>query len=89
MSLLAGGFMAFDYKKMLHKEFNVGSKETRIRYGVGIALLLISVFMANILFLLVGVVLVVTAKIQWCPIYSGMGKSTVEPGEEPPVSKAH
>jgi hypothetical protein len=53
---------------------------------VGIALLLVSVFLANIPFLLIGVVLVATAKLQWCPAYSGLGKSSVEPGELPPVS---
>jgi len=81
--------MSFDYKRMLQREFNVGSSEKRIRYGVGIGLLLISVFLANIPFLLIGIILVVTAKLQWCPVYSGLGKSTVQPGDEPPVSGHH
>ena len=81
--------MSFDYKRMLKREFNVGAKEQRIRYGVGIGLLLLSVFMANILFLLIGTVLVATAKMQWCPVYSGMNKSTVLPGEEPPAPSSH
>jgi hypothetical protein len=49
-------------------------------------MLLISVFLANVPLLLIGVVLVATAKLQWCPVYSGMNKSSVEPGEEPPVA---
>jgi hypothetical protein len=81
--------MSFDYKRMLTREFNVGAKEQRIRYGVGIGLLLISVFMASIPFLLMGVVLVATAKMQWCPVYSGMNKSTVMPGDEPPAPSNH
>lgn len=78
--------MSFDFKRALKREFNVGAKEQRVRYGVGIALLLISVFLANIPFLLIGVVLVATAKLQWCPVYSGLGKTSVEPGDQPPVS---
>lgn len=81
--------MSFDYKRMLKREFNVGTKEQKLRYGVGIALLVVSVFMANIPFLLIGVTLVSTAKMQWCPLYSGLGKSTVMPGDEPPVAGHH
>jgi hypothetical protein len=79
--------MSFDFKRAMKREFNVGGKEQRIRYGVGIAALLVSVFLANIPLLLIGVVLVVTAKLQWCPAYSGLGKTTVEPGEAPSVSE--
>ena len=75
--------MNFDIKRALVREFNVGGKEQRIRYGVGIALLLVSAFLANIAMLLIGLVLVVTAKTQWCPVYSGLGKTSVEPGEAP------
>ena len=81
--------MSFDYKKAMKREFNVGSKEQKTRYGAGIALLLISVFLANIPMLLVGVVLVATAKMQWCPVYSGLGKSSVQPGDEPPAAGQH
>ena len=78
--------MSFDFKRALQREFNVGAKEQRLRYGVGIGMLLVSVFLANVPLLLIAVVLVATAKLQWCPVYSGMSKSSVEPGEEPPVS---
>lgn len=81
--------MSFNYNRMLKREFNVGTKEQKIRYGVGIVLLLVSVFMANIPFLLIGVTLVSTAKMQWCPVYSGMNKSSVMPGDEPPTTDSH
>jgi hypothetical protein len=77
--------MSFDYQRALKREFNVGSKEQKLRYIVGIALLLISVFLANIALLLMGLILVVTAKLQWCPLYSGLQKSSVLPGDEAPA----
>ena len=80
--------MSFDYKRALKREFNVGSKEQRIRYGAGIGLVLVSVFLANIAMLLIGVGLIVTAKMQWCPAYSGLSKSSVLPGDEPPAPSA-
>ena len=81
--------MSFDFKRALQREFNVGAKEQKIRYGVGIGALVVSVFLANIPLLLIGLVLVVTAKLQWCPAYSGLGRSSVEPGETPAVSNSH
>jgi hypothetical protein len=81
--------MNFDIKRAMTREFNVGGKEQRIRYGVGIGMLLVSVFLANIPLLLMGVVLVATAKLQWCPVYSGLSKSSVEAGDEPPVASHH
>ena len=81
--------MSFDLKRAMRREFNVGGKEQRLRYGAGIAMLLVSVFLANIPLLLIGVVRVVTAKLQWCPVYSGLGKSSVDPGEPPPVAGDH
>lgn len=81
--------MSFDYQRALKREFNVGSKEQKLRYIVGIAMLLVSVFLANIALLLIGLVLVVTAKMQWCPLYSGLNKSSVLPGDEPPAPASH
>lgn len=78
--------MNFDVKRMLKRELNVGLQEQKIRYGVGIGALLISVFMANIPLLLIGGALVSTAKLRWCPVYSGLNKSTAQPGEEAPAS---
>jgi len=74
--------MNFDFKKMLKPEVNVGLKERKTRYAVGTGALVLSVFMANIPLLLIGGVLVATAKWRWCPVYSGMSKSTVQAGEE-------
>ena len=74
--------MTFDIKKVLKRELNVGLKDRNIRYGVGAALLLLSVFMGNIFILIIGGVLVATAYLRWCPAYSGMSMNTVKEGEE-------
>jgi hypothetical protein len=71
----------FDFKKMLNRELNVGLKDQKIRYGVGCVSLLASVFLGNIPMLLLGGVLVTSAYLRWCPAYSGLGKSTVDPNE--------
>jgi uncharacterized membrane protein YidH (DUF202 family) len=76
--------MAFDYKKMLKRELNVGLKDRQYRMIGGAAALLLSVFMGNIFLLLIGIVLVATAFMRWCPVYSGLSKSTVEPNEPAP-----
>lgn len=75
--------MAFDYKRMMQRELNVGLKDQKIRYAAGCVAILISVFLGNIPLLLGGVVLVVTARLRWCPVYSGMSRSTVDATEEP------
>lgn len=74
--------MSFDVKRMLKRECNVGLKDRKIRYGVGIGALLVSVFLGNIPLLVIGGILVGTAKTRWCPVYSGLTRSTVQPGEE-------
>lgn len=78
--------MKFDFKRALQKEVNVGLKEQKIRYAAGAAAILISVFWGNIPLLLIGSVLIATAYSRWCPAYSGLGKSTVDPNEPPPVA---
>lgn len=78
--------MSFDVKRMCQRELNVGLQDRKLRYGAGIAALLVSVFLANIPLLLIGGILVATAKLRWCPVYSGMSKSTVQPGEEEPAA---
>jgi hypothetical protein len=70
--------MTFDIKRALVRELNLGEKERNIRYGVGAAAILLSVFMGDIFLLLIGGMLVATAFMRWCPIYSGLGRSTVE-----------
>ncbi len=74
--------MSFDFKRMLKPELNVGLQDQKVRYGAGIGALLVSVFLANIPLLIIGGALVGSAKLRWCPVYSGMSKSTVQPGEE-------
>lgn len=73
--------MNFDFKRMMQKELNVGLKEQKIRYGAGSALLLLSVFLGNIPLLVLGIVLVATGFTRWCPVYSGLHKSSVDPNE--------
>jgi len=81
--------MSFDFKKALQKQVNVGLKEQKIRYAAGSALLLISVFLGNIPLLVLGGVLVYTGFTRWCPAYSGLDKSTVDPNEPPPACCGH
>jgi hypothetical protein len=68
--------MTFDYKRMIKFEHNIGEQEKKYRLMGGTALILLSIFMANILFLIVGMVLVATGYSGWCPAYSGMHKNT-------------
>ena len=70
--------MSFDYKRLVKFEHNVGAKDKKIRMIAGIILLAISLFTAQVLLLLVGLVLVATSYIGWCPAYSGFGKNTLE-----------
>jgi Protein of unknown function (DUF2892) len=68
--------MSFDYKRMMRFEHNLGEKEKKYRLYAGAALLVISIFTAEIVLLLVGLVLVATGYSGWCPVYSGLGKNT-------------
>jgi hypothetical protein len=74
--------MSFDYKRMVKFEYNVGEKEKKYRLYAGIALLAISVFTAKIALLLIGLILVATGYSGWCPVYSGLNKSTFVPGDD-------
>ncbi len=80
--------MSFDFKRALKKEVNIGLKEQKIRFAAGSAVLLVSVFLGNIPLLIVGSILVATGFMRWCPAYSGLGKSTVDPNEPPPAPSA-
>ena len=68
--------MSFDYKRMIKFEHNIGEQEKKYRLMGGAALTLLSIFMANILFLVVGMILIATGYSGWCPAYSGMNKNT-------------
>ena len=68
--------MAFDFKKMLKKEFNLGEKDVVLRRNIGIASVVLSVLPGSVPMLLLGVYLIGTASIGWCPLYSGIRKNT-------------
>jgi len=70
--------MSFNFKRMLKFEINIGTKEKKIRLYAGSALMFISLFIASVPLLLIGLVLVATGYSAWCPVYSGIEKSTVE-----------
>jgi hypothetical protein len=78
--------MSFDYKRMMKFEHNVGEKEKKYRLYAGVALLVISIFTAQVLLLLVGLVLVATGYSGWCPAYSGLNKNTCGADSAPPVA---
>jgi hypothetical protein len=79
--------MAFDFKRMLKFEHNVGEKEKKYRLYAGAALLFISLFVpgGEVLLLLIGLVLVATGYSGWCPVYSGLNKNTNEPADSTPT----
>jgi hypothetical protein len=70
--------MSFDFKRMLKFEHNVGEKEKKYRLYGGTALIVVSLFLGDILSLLVGLILVATGYSGWCPVYSGLNKNTCE-----------
>lgn len=74
--------MAFDFKRMLKFEHNLGEKEKKYRLYAGAALLFISLFVpgGEVLLLLLGLVLVATGYSGWCPVYSGLNKNSLETG---------
>lgn len=78
--------MTFDIKKALVRELNVGIKDRNIRYGIGAAALLLSVFLGDIFLLVIGSTLVATAYLRWCPVYSGLSRSTADACGEPPAA---
>lgn len=70
--------MKFDVKRMLKFEINIGAPEKKIRLYAGGAALFISLFLASVPLLLVGVILIATGYSAFCPVYAAMEKSTVE-----------
>ena len=70
--------MTFDIKRALVRELNMGARDRSIRYAAGAAIFLLSVFTGNILLLLVAGGLFATAYTRWCPVYSGLSKTTLE-----------
>ncbi|MEE9425255.1 MAG: DUF2892 domain-containing protein [Methylococcales bacterium] len=68
--------MDFDFKRMLKKELNLGEKDVLIRKNIGIASVVLSVLPGSVLMLLLGIVLIGSATLRWCPVYSGLNKNT-------------
>ncbi|WKJ89344.1 DUF2892 domain-containing protein [Methylomonas montana] len=69
--------MSFDYKRLIKFEHNIGDKDKKVRMVSGVVLLAVSLFTASILMLVVGLVLVATSYVGWCPAYSGFDKNTL------------
>jgi len=74
--------MAFDFKRMLKFEHNVGTQEKKIRLWVGVALILLSIPFGIIMALILGIILAATGYAGWCPIYSGLSRNTCESQSE-------
>jgi len=68
--------MAFDYKKMLKKEINLSEKDVVIRRNTGIACVVLSILPGSVPLLLLGVFLIASSVMRWCPVYSGLHKNT-------------
>lgn len=71
--------MQFDFKRMLKYEYNVGDKDQKIRYSAGSFAILLSMFLGSVPLLLLGIALLVSGYTHFCPIYAGLGKTTVDP----------
>lgn len=69
--------MSFDYKRLTSTVINVGEKDKKMRLIAGSVSLGISLFTANILLLVIGVVLIATGYTRICPAYSAMDKNTL------------
>jgi Protein of unknown function (DUF2892) len=68
--------MAFDFKQVFVYKKNIGTEEQKKRYALGAGAVLISIFTHSVPLLLLGCVLLGTAKANFCPLWSGLGKST-------------
>jgi hypothetical protein len=47
--------------------------------------MILASIMENGILMLLGLLVAVLAVLKWCPAYSAIGKSTVEPGDKPPA----
>jgi hypothetical protein len=64
--------MNFDYKRLLKFELNLDDKQKKYRLYAGIAALLISVFIASVPLLLIGLILTAEGYFGWCPLCSAL-----------------
>lgn len=69
--------MGFDIKRIKF-EHNVGSNDQKVRYAIGILSAGYSLIVANVFFLLIGIVLIGSAYLTWCPAYSGFAMNTCD-----------
>ncbi len=69
--------MSFDYKRLTSTVINVGEKDKKMRLIAGSVSMAISLFTANILLLVIGVVLIATGYTRICPAYSAVDKNTL------------
>ena len=66
---------------------NVGTNEQEIRFVAGLVVLLAAATTASVILMLVGVTLLATAYLRWCPAYNKLGKNTCEEGKNVGVSE--
>jgi hypothetical protein len=59
---------------------NIGRIDRTIRFGIGLALVIWGLLSGNWLGL-IGVILLATVALSWCPAYVPFGFSTRQPGE--------
>ncbi|MFN5746371.1 MAG: DUF2892 domain-containing protein [Methylococcaceae bacterium] len=77
--------MGFDIRRMLQREFNVGKYDQKIRICAGIVMMVLASRIDSGTIMLLGLAIVVSGMLRWCPAYSAMSKSTVQEGEAPPI----
>ena len=80
--------MKFDYKRLIKFEHNVNEKEKQLRLIAGGISIVISLFLANILLLLIGLLLVTSGYIGWCPAYSALDRPLCTTDTPPAESAA-
>ena len=67
----------FNYKNIKFEK-NLGRLDQIVRYAIGSILLLYAIFTGKIIPLLLGVALVASAYVTWCPAYSGFSMNTCD-----------
>lgn len=88
MSFSAETMRNFSFKRIKF-EHNVGEKDQKIRYGLGAVFIFISLFLGNILLLVLGVVSIISAYLTWCPAYSGWGMNSCSSDADETVNTKH
>lgn len=68
--------MNFDIARATHYERNLGQNSQKNRYLAGGIIMLFGVFYGYLSVLLLGLLIIGTAYLTWCPVLSGLGKNT-------------